>query len=148
MLEHETEQQTRMRDIIIIYAQESGDDGWVVLTMELKNAYNEGLPKKERIDTVTAFKLAFDLQEDLKHRCYVKHEYSMQLDGSYVHYFVLMASSAWNVSPPRIAALTPLSGAKSLQFSPLTAGKQNRSNFRKIKNQTAKSKCSFQTECK
>lgn len=91
MLEHETEQQTRMRDIIVIYAQESGDDGWVVSTLELKNAYNEGLPKKERIDTVTAFKLAFDLQEDLKHHCYVKHEYSMQLDGSYVHCFGLMA---------------------------------------------------------
>ena len=91
MLELETEQQNRMRDIIVINAQESGDDGWVVSTLELKNAYNEGLPKKERIDTVTAFKLAFDLREDLRRRCYVKHEYSMQLDGSYVHYFGLMA---------------------------------------------------------
>ena len=91
MLELEIEQQKRMRDIIVINAQESDDDGWVVSTLELKNAYNEALPKKERIDTVTAFKLAFDLQEDLRRRCYVKHEYSMQLDGSYVHCFGLMA---------------------------------------------------------
>ena len=46
MLELKNAQEKRMKDIIGIYAQESGDDGWVLNTKELQDIYNNGLPKK------------------------------------------------------------------------------------------------------
>ena len=90
MLELKTTQEKRMKDIIGIYAQESGDDGWVLNTKELQDIYNNELPKNEQIDIITAYNLTFELEEFLKRRCYIKHEYTQELDGAYIHYFALM----------------------------------------------------------
>ena len=44
-----------MKNIIGIYAQESGNDGWVLSTKKLQVIYNDGLPKTERIDIITTY---------------------------------------------------------------------------------------------
>ena len=62
MLELKNAQEKRMKDIIGIYAQESGDDGWVLNTKELQDIYNNGLPKNEQIDIITAYNLTFELE--------------------------------------------------------------------------------------
>ena len=90
MLELKNAQEKRMKDIIGIYAQESGDDGWVLNTKELQDIYNNGLPKNDQIDIITTYNLTFELEEFLKRRCYIKHEYTQELDGAYIHYFALM----------------------------------------------------------
>lgn len=90
MLALKNSQEKRMKDIIGIYAQESGDDGWVLNTKELQDIYNNGLPKNEQIDIITAYNLTFELEEFLKRRYNIKHEYNQELDGTYIHYFALM----------------------------------------------------------
>ena len=57
---------------------------------ELQGVYNDGLQKNKQIDIITAYNLTFKLEESLKRSYYIKHEYTQELDGSYVHYFALM----------------------------------------------------------
>lgn len=83
-------QEKRMMKIIEIYTQESGEKGWVLSTKELQGVYNDGLQKNKQIDIITAYNLTFELEEFLKRRYYIKHEYTQELDGAYVHYFALM----------------------------------------------------------
>ncbi len=45
MVELKNSQEKRMKNIIGIYAQESGNDGWVLSTKKLQDIYNDGLPK-------------------------------------------------------------------------------------------------------
>lgn len=90
MVELKNSQEKRMKTIIGIYAQESGNDGWVLSTKKLQDIYNDGLPKTERIDIITTYNLTFELEEFLTRRCYIKHEYEQEPDGAYVHYFALM----------------------------------------------------------
>ncbi len=90
MVELKNIQEKRMMKIIEIYTQESGEKGWVLSTKELQGAYNDGLQKNKQIDIITAYNLTFELEEFLKRSYYIKHEYTQELDGSYVHYFALM----------------------------------------------------------
>ena len=53
MVELKNAQEKRMKNIIGIYAQESGNDGWVLSTKKLQDIYNDGLSKTERIDIIT-----------------------------------------------------------------------------------------------
>ena len=68
-----------MKNIIGIYAQESGNDGWVLSTKKLQDIYNDGLPKTERIDIITTYNLTFELEEFLTRRCILSTSTSKNL---------------------------------------------------------------------